>query len=99
MRQSGDAAPFTARDITPQRIDQALSARIVEARAMVDRIERTAKELNDPELRSSAIAGLPDPESDEPELSELAILAAAFGDNPRATTTLRRPARSRRRKR
>ena len=88
-----------ARDITPQRIDQALSARIVEARAMVDRIERTAKELNDPELRSSAIAGLPDPESDEPELSELAILAAAFGDNPRATNRPRRSGRSRRRNR
>jgi hypothetical protein len=89
---------LTGRDIAPPRLDQALSARIAEARAMIDRIERTAKKLDDPELRISAIDELPEPEDDEPDLSELVILAAAFGDGAKATKAPR-TGRSRRRKR
>jgi curved DNA-binding protein CbpA len=85
-----------ARDLTPQRVDQALSGRIAEARAMVDRIERTSKKLEDPGLRDTAIDELPEPEEDGPDPSELAILAAAFGE---PLESPRRAGRARRRKR
>jgi hypothetical protein len=79
------------REIVPQRVDQALSANIAEARAMIDRIERTSKRLHDPALRGSAIDELPEPDDDLDPL-DLA-LAAAFEDQ------LNRARHSRRRKR
>jgi hypothetical protein len=90
---------LAARDVTPQRVDQALSARIAEARATVDRIQRTSKELDDPTQRNGVIDEFPAPEDDGPDLSELAILAAAFGDIPVAARASRRPGGRRRRKR
>ncbi|MPZ46611.1 MAG: hypothetical protein GEV05_25150 [Betaproteobacteria bacterium] len=84
------------RDTVPQRVDQALSANIAAARAMIDRIERTSKKLDDPGLRSSAIDELPEPDDDDDlEAWDLA-LAAAFEDQVRAP---HRAGRSRRRKR
>jgi hypothetical protein len=87
------------RDISPQRVDQALSTRIAEAHTMVERIVRTSKQLDDPALRNSAIDALPEPEDDAPDDWELAVLAAAFGDGPKATKAPRRAGRPRRRKR
>jgi hypothetical protein len=90
---------LAAREMTPQRIDQALSAKIAEARSMVDRIEHTCKKLDDPVFRNAAIDELPEPADDEPEEWELGVLAAAFGDISKATKTPRRSGRSLRRKR
>jgi hypothetical protein len=90
---------LASRDVTPQRVDHALSGRIAEARAMVARIERTSKNLDDPALRNATIDEFLEPEDDGPDSSELAILAAAFGDMPRAAKTPRRSGRSRRRRR
>jgi hypothetical protein len=90
---------LAGRDLTPQRVDQALGARIAEARVMVDRMARTSKQLDDPVLRNAAIDELPEPEDDGPDEWELEVLAAAFGDTPKATKAPRRSGRSRRRKR
>ncbi|MCC6533913.1 MAG: hypothetical protein IT531_15295 [Burkholderiales bacterium] len=90
---------LAARDITPQRIDQALSERIAAARTMVDHIERTVKKLEDPVLRNGAIDEFPEPEDDELDPWELAALAAAFGSAPTASKAPRRSGRPGRRRR
>jgi hypothetical protein len=79
--------------IVPQRVDQALSGRIAEARVMIDRIERTCERLADPKQRRAAIEELPEPTDDVPSLSDLAVLAAAFGDGPKGSRRTARPRR------
>jgi hypothetical protein len=76
--------------VMPQHVDQALSGRIAEARLMIDRIGRTCEQLADARQRRGAIDKLPEPEDDEPGLSDLAMLAAAFGDGQNISSRVKR---------
>lgn len=88
---------LSARDVTPQVAEQALSLRITRARATAERIEREAQKLADPRQRRSVLDALPEPEADGPDLEELAALAAAFGRPPRTARPNERRRRRRRR--
>lgn len=83
--------------VAPQHVDQALDARIAEARAVRDEIERALGLLDDPRQRRSLLDALPEPqEADMLDLGDLAELAELFGDAP---SLERAPARRRRGKR
>jgi len=87
---------LTAARVTPRDVDQALDARIVEARRVRDTLESYFEALGDARRRRSFIDELPDPQDDEsPDLEDIAALAAIFGGAPRARP--QRPGRKRRR--
>lgn len=87
---------LTMRDVTPQRVDQALSARIAQARAALEEVKRDSKRLDDPRQRRAVLDQLPEPE-DALDFEDMALLAAVFGEPPRPprSTTRRRKRRRR----
>lgn len=82
---------LTMRDVTPQHVDQALSARIVQARAALEEIRRDSKRLDDPRQRRAVLDEMPEPE-DALDLEDLGLVAAVFGEprRPRRSGTGRR---------
>jgi hypothetical protein len=82
--------------VTPRIVEQALSARVVQARSALEKIERELTRLADPNTRRAALDDLPEVEDEDGELENLAALAAMF-DQERKTA--RAPARKRKRRR
>lgn len=61
--------------VTPQLVDQALSARVVEAEVLRKDIDRTTKQLADPRTRRAALKDLPDVAAEHDDYEEIAAFA------------------------
>jgi curved DNA-binding protein CbpA len=85
---------LTGPRVTPRDVDQALDARMVQARTVRGTLERYLEALRDARLRRSFIKGLPDPQDDEmPGPDDIAAFAAML----RSSSPQRRPGADRRR--
>jgi hypothetical protein len=85
---------LTMRDVTPERVEQALNVRIAEARNMLTQMERDLERLGDPRQRRAVLDDLPEPEDYAPDFEDLAAVAR-LSDDPFAAA----PRRARRRQR
>jgi hypothetical protein len=85
---------LTVRDVTPERVDQALTVRITEARNMRKQMERDLEKLADPRQRRAVLDELPEPDDYAPSFEDLSAFARLFED-PLAAA----PRRARRRQR
>ena len=85
------------KDVTPRVVEQALSARVIQARATLDSIERDTVRLADPEQRRAALNDLPDPADDGDELEDLSMFAEMFDElaSPRQRASRKRKRRRR----
>ncbi len=71
---------LTVRDVTPERVDQALNVRIAEARNTLEQMERDLERLGDPKQRQAVLDGLPESEDYAPDFEDLATIARLFED-------------------
>jgi hypothetical protein len=85
---------LTVRDVTPERVHQALNVRIEEARTMLKQMQRDLEKLGDPKERRAVLDELPEPEEYAPDFEDLAAFGALF-----ESSSVRAPRRARRRQR
>ncbi|MGZ8153889.1 MAG: hypothetical protein ACXWUK_01175 [Burkholderiales bacterium] len=88
---------LTTRDVTPQRVDQALTVRIAQVRAVLEQIKRDSARLDDPRQRRAVLDELPDPEADAPDFEDVALLVALLNEPVRAPRSAPRRRKRRRR--
>jgi hypothetical protein len=67
------------RDLTPERVDQALNEKIVETSNALKQFRKDLKRLEDRKECRVALDDLPDPE-DALDLEDMALLEAIFDD-------------------
>jgi hypothetical protein len=83
--------------VTRQLVEQALSARVAEARSTLARVERELARLIDPATRRAALNDLPEVDDEDDDLENLAALAAMF-DSERKSARPRARKRKRRKR-
>ena len=85
---------LTMRDVTPERVGQALNAYIAEARNTLEHMKRDLERLSDARERRAVLDELPESEDYAADFDDLATFARVF-DDPSAAAP--RPARRRQR--
>ncbi len=71
---------LTVRDVTPERVDQALNARIAEARNTLKQMEHDLQRLSDPRQRRAVLDELSQPEDRAPDFDDLAAFVRVIED-------------------
>lgn len=91
------ALDLPVQGVTTRRVDDALSARLAETRALHKRIERDLKALDDPRRRRAVLDALPD-ENDGDGFDDLLALGALFAEGPMRWPPPTGPRRGKRRR-
>jgi len=85
---------MTVRDVTPERVDQALNVRIAGAHNRLEQMKRDVERLSDPTQRRAVLDELPAPDDYAPDFDNLAAFARLVED-PLAAAPRRAPRRRR----